>query len=242
MGESAPPPPTPDVAQSFLGDRLQLMERYVAHLCDTGVTHGLIGPREVPRMWERHVLNCAVVHPGIAEGRAVADIGAGAGLPGLVLAIARPDLRMTLVEPLLRRTVWLERIVDDLELENVEVVRARADEVWGKRSFDVVTSRAVARIGELARWSLPLVNAHGEMFVLKGSSAAAERDEDADILRKLRVIHADVERWGEGVVDPETVTLRLTVDGIAPQLTRKQAGTGPSPAKKKASRRATRRP
>ena len=167
--------------------------------------------------------------------------GAGAGLPGLVLAIARPDLRMTLVEPLLRRTVWLERVIDDLELDNVEVVRARADELWGQRSFDVVTSRAVAWIGELARWSLPLVQRGGEMFVLKGSSAALERDEDASILRKLKVVEADVETWGAGIVDPETVTLRLSVEGVAPQLTRKQAGTGPSTAKKKAARRQGRR-
>lgn len=216
------------------------MEEYVTHLCDTGVTHGLVGPREVPRMWERHVLNCAVVHPGIAEGKRVADIGAGAGLPGLVLAIARPDLRMTLVEPLLRRTVWLDRMVEELGLDNVEVVRARADELWGERSFDVVTSRAVARIGELARWSLPLLEPGGEMFVLKGSSAATERDEDEDILRRLKVVEADVETWGHGIVDPETVTLRLTVDGVAPQLTRKQAGTGPSKAKQKADRRRSR--
>lgn len=241
IGEAAPPPPTPDAAREFLGARVDFMERYVAHLCDTGVTHGLVGPREVPRMWERHVLNCAVVHPGIADESAVADIGAGAGLPGLVLAIARPDLRLTLVEPLLRRTVWLERVIDDLELDNVEVVRARADELWGKRSFDVVTSRAVARIGELARWSLPLVQRGGEMFVLKGSSAALERDEDASILRKLKVVEADVETWGAGIVDPETVTLRLSVEGVAPQLTRKQAGTGPSTAKKKAARRQGRR-
>lgn len=209
----------------------------MAQLCDTGVTHGLVGPREVPRMWERHVLNCAVVHPGIPDEASVADIGAGAGLPGLVLAIARPDLRMTLVEPLLRRTVWLERVVEELELGNVEVVRTRADELWGERTFDVVTSRAVARIGELARWSLPLVQPGGEMFVLKGSSAADERDEDAAILRKLKVVEAEVETWGHGIVDPETVTLRLSVDGVAPQLTRKQAGIESPNAKKKARRR-----
>lgn len=216
------------------------MESYVAHLCDTGVSHGLVGPREVPRMWERHVLNCAVVHPGIRRDSRVADIGAGAGLPGLVLAIARPDLHVTLVEPLLRRTVWLERVIDDLELPNVDIVRGRAEELWNERQFDVVTSRAVARIGELARWSLPLVRRDGEMFVLKGSSAANERDEDAPILRKLKVVSADVETWGAGIVDPETVTLRLTVDGTAPQLTRKQAGTAAPKSGAKAPRRGPR--
>lgn len=233
-------PPAPQAARDFLGDRLSLMERYVALLCDTGVTHGLMGPREVPRMWERHVLNCAVVHPGIRREAHVADIGAGAGLPGLVLAIARPDLTMTLIEPLLRRTTWLEHAVDELGLGNVEVVRARADELWGQRSFEVVTSRAVARIGELARWSLPLVGRGGEMFVLKGSSAAEERDEDEAVLRRLRVVEAYVEYWGAGVVEPESVTLRLQVDGVAPQLTRKQAGTV-ARAKQKPERRPDRR-
>ena len=215
----------PDVAREYLGERADLMQRYVDHLCDTGVSHGLMGPREVPRMWERHILNCAVVSPGIPENAHVADVGAGAGLPGLVLAICRPDLHMTLIEPLLRRTTWLEDVVDDLELANVRVVRARADEQWGKGRYDVVTSRAVARIGELARWSLPLVREGGQMFVLKGSSAEQELEEDRDVLDRLRVVSADVERWGAGVVDPETVTMRLRVRGLAPQLTRKQAGT-----------------
>lgn len=237
IGEASPPPPTPDVAVEFLGDQLELMERYVGHLCDTGVSHGLVGPREIPRMWERHVLNCAVVHPGIEKNARIADIGAGAGLPGLVLAIARPDLDVTLIEPLLRRTVWLENTIEDLGLENVQVIRGRAEEEWGKSSYDVVTSRAVARIGELARWSLPLLNRDGTMFVLKGSRAQEELDEDAVILNKLRVTSAEVGSWGEGIVDPETMTIRLTVDGVAPKLTRKQAGTGPSPSAKKKARR-----
>lgn len=222
---ASPPPVTPQNAHDLLGARTEKMAEYVRHLCDTGVSHGLMGPREVPRMWERHVLNCAVVHPGIPEDAAVADIGAGAGLPGLVLAIARPDLQLTLIEPLLRRTVWLERVSDELGLSNVRILRGRAEEFWGKESFDVVTSRAVARLGELARWSLPLVNRGGEMFVLKGSRAADELKNDAPVLQRLRVSSAEIEEWGVGVVDPATVTVRLQVDGIAPQLTRKQAGT-----------------
>lgn len=232
FGEASPPPSTPQVAAAFLGERLALMERYVAHLCDTGVSHGLIGPREVPRIWERHVLNCAVVHPGIADHASVADIGAGAGLPGLVLAIARPDLQMTLVEPLLRRTIWLESVIDDMELDNVQVRRARADELWGDAEYDVVTSRAVARLSELARWSLPLVKAEGAMFVLKGSRAAEEIDEDAAVLERLRVADAHIQEWGVGVVDPPTVTIRLRTSGKAPQLTRKQAGIVETKAKR----------
>lgn len=229
-------PYTPPEAVAFLGPQIELMERYVEHLCDTGVSHGLVGPREVPRMWERHVLNCAVVHPGIAQGSRVADIGAGAGLPGLVIAIARPDLEMTLVEPLLRRTTWLERVVDDLELDNVRIERARAEELWGKRQFDVVTSRAVARLGELARWSLPLAGKDGEMFVLKGSRAQQELDEDAGVLRKLKVTDALLESWGADVVEPETLTVRLRAAGGAPQLSRKQAGSAPTASQKKAAK------
>ena len=215
----------PEAARRFLGPQTELMEEYVRHLCDTGVSHGLMGPREVPRMWDRHILNCAVVHPGIDHGLRVADVGAGAGLPGLVLAIARPDLDVTLIEPLLRRTTWLERVTAELRLPNVTVLRGRADDFWGAHSFDVVTSRAVARLGELARWSLPLVNKGGEMFVLKGNRAEVELDEDAEVLTRLRVSSAVIEEWGKGLLNPTTVTLRLRTRGVAPQLTRQQAGT-----------------
>lgn len=225
LAELAPAPPIPPQAQEYLGAQAELMTHYVEALCSTGVSHGLLGPREVPRMWERHILNCAVVSDGLPNAALVADVGSGAGLPGLVLAIARPDISMTLIEPLLRRTTWLENVIDELVLDNVRVIRARADEQWGKGRYDVVTSRAVARIGELARWSLPLVREGGEMFALKGSSARQELDEDADVLRRLRVKEATVEEWGEGFVGQPTVTVRLRVDGLAPQLTRKQAGT-----------------
>ncbi|MGZ4437427.1 MAG: 16S rRNA (guanine(527)-N(7))-methyltransferase RsmG, partial [Nocardioidaceae bacterium] len=117
-------------------------ERYAHQLATDGVVRGLIGPREAPRLWGRHLINCALLGEAIPAGVTVCDIGSGAGLPGLVLAIARPDLRITLVEPLLRRTTFLDEVVADLDLDNVEVVRARAEELHGTREFDVVTSRA----------------------------------------------------------------------------------------------------
>ena len=123
----------------------------MALLADTGISHGLIGPREAPRLWDRHVLNSAVVQPVFAEGARVADIGSGAGLPGIPLAIARPDLRMVLVEPLQRRTIWLTSTIQVLGLTNVEVHRGRAESLWGAERFRHVTARAVARTGELAR-------------------------------------------------------------------------------------------
>ena len=158
----------------MFASRLPLAQRYAGWLADAGVVRGLIGPREVPRLWERHLLNCAVLEEAVPEGASVVDIGSGAGLPGLVLAIRRPDLRLTLVEPLLRRTTFLEEVVADLGLDRVEVVRARADELHGRRTFDVVTSRAVAPLEKLLAWSLPLCNEHGIVVALKGSSAAEE--------------------------------------------------------------------
>jgi len=180
-------PPVPDEAQGvFPLDRLPLAERYAEALATDGVVRGLIGPREAPRLWERHLLNCAGLAELVPADARVCDIGSGAGLPGLVLAIARPDASVTLVEPLLRRTTFLTEIVASLSLENVEVVRGRAEALHGTRRFDVVTSRAVAPLPRLLDWSMPLVAASGCMLAMKGSSVA---DEVADA-------RADLERWG----------------------------------------------
>ena len=150
-------PAVPQVAHQVFGDRVGIAERFAAVLADTGVSHGLIGPREVPILWERHVLNCAVVESAFPEGAEVVDVGSGAGLPGLALAITRPDLRLHLVEPLLRRTTWLSGAVDDLGLDNVTVHRGRAEELHGKLAAPFATARAVARIDRLARWTFPLL-------------------------------------------------------------------------------------
>ena len=155
-------PPTPASAVAVFGDQLALAERYIAHLGTTGVTHGLIGPREVSRLWERHVLNCAVLTELLPEGAAIVDIGSGAGLPGLTLAIRRPDLKVTLVEPLLRRVVWLTDVLAELEIgDRVEVRRARAEEVAGEVVVPFVTARAVAPLDRLATWGLPLLQPNG---------------------------------------------------------------------------------
>jgi len=155
-------------------DALPLAVAYADLLATDGIVRGLIGPREVPRLWDRHLLNCAVVTDAVAEGSSVADIGSGAGLPGLVMAIRRPDLQITLIEPLLRRTTFLEEVVGALALKNVRVRRGRAEELHGVARFDVVTSRAVAPMDRLARWSLPLVRSGGSFLAMKGSSAEAE--------------------------------------------------------------------
>ncbi len=148
---------------------------YAELLATQGTLRGLIGPREVPRLWDRHLLNCAVLERLIPEGSTVADIGTGAGLPGVVLAVVRPDLQVSLVEPLLRRTTFLQEAVDELGLGNATVVRSRAEDL-PRASYDVVTSRAVAPLGKLAGWCLPLCAEGGLMLAMKGSSAEEELD------------------------------------------------------------------
>ena len=183
---SVPPvPPVPPEARGAFGDRLALAERYVAWLAGPGVERGLLGPREAPRLWERHLLNCAGLAPLIPDGAPVADLGSGAGLPGLVLAIVRPDLQVTLVEPLLRRTTFLAEVVADLGLNNVEVVRGRAEDLHGSRRFDVVTARALAPLERLLRWAMPLVDSTGELLAMKGSSAGEEIEAARRELRRL---------------------------------------------------------
>lgn len=158
----------------MFGDRLALAEHFAQLLATDGTTRGLIGPREVPRLWERHLLNCAVVTDLVPEGVSVCDVGSGAGLPGVVMAIRRNDLRVALVEPLLRRTSFLDEVVGALGLDGVEVVRARADALHGRRTFEVVTARAVAPMERLVGWCLPLVGTGGKFLAMKGSGAAEE--------------------------------------------------------------------
>ncbi|WP_151083884.1 16S rRNA (guanine(527)-N(7))-methyltransferase RsmG [Nocardioides cynanchi] len=180
--------PEPDpalITAVFAPDRLPALRRYVALLAGDGVDRGLIGPREVPRLWDRHVVNCGLLAPLLPEGARVADLGSGAGLPGLVLAIARPDLAVTLVEPMLRRTTFLNEACEALHLERVQVVRGRAQELVGER-FDVVTARALAPLPKLLTWALPLVAPGGALLALKGSSAADEVTASADELGRWR--------------------------------------------------------
>lgn len=200
----------PDVAAKvFPEERLALAEQYAAWLADAGVVRGLIGPREVPRLWDRHILNCAVLGDLIPEGVAVADIGSGAGLPGLVLAIARPDLRITLIEPLLRRTTFLEEVVEDLGLDQVTVLRGKAEAFHGELGFDVVTSRAVAGLGKLLGWSMPLVVPTGALVAMKGSSIEAEIAEAAPELARWQCAEPVVSTLGEGLLESTTIAVRV---------------------------------
>ena len=188
---------------------LPLAVRYADLLADAGVERGLIGPREVPRLWDRHLVNCALLERALPAAVDVCDIGSGAGLPGLVLALVRPDLHVCLVEPLLRRTTFLEEAVAELALDNVEVVRARAEELHGRRDFAVVTSRAVAPLDRLLGWSLPLVRQGGELVALKGSSIHDEIHAARKALHRLGGGEPTVEEYGADLVERPTTVVRV---------------------------------
>jgi len=233
-------PETPSAAVEVFGDRLQVAERFVAILADTGISHGLIGPREAPRLWDRHVLNCAVVHSGIpqlGERQRVIDVGSGAGLPGLALAIARPDLELHLVEPLARRTGWLSGTVAQLGLDNVTVHTARAESLWDRIDAPWVTARAVSGIVQLAEWTLPLLAAGGSLLALKGSRAYTELAEGRIALTRLGVVEASVDVYGEGVLDEPTIVLRATIGGsIDRRRFRARATSSAGSARRRADR------
>ena len=198
----------PASARGVFASRLSLAAAYADRLATDGVTRGLIGPREASRIWDRHLLNCAVVTDLLPEGADVCDIGSGAGLPGLVLAIRRADLRVTLVEPLLRRTTFLSEVVAELGLDNVEVLRQRAEELHGRREFGTVTSRAVAPLPRLLAWSMPLVRQGGALIAMKGATAAHEVDEARDALASFGAGTVEVLTVGDDLIDPPTTVIR----------------------------------
>lgn len=195
----------------MVGPHLAQLAAFAAILADTGVSHGLIGPREVPRLWDRHLLNCAVINDAFPEGAWVLDIGSGAGLPGVALAIVRPDLQLTLIEPMLRRTTWLETTVADLGLSNVEVRRGRAEELHRELAAPFATARAVARLDKLARWTFPLLTAGGMLVAMKGSSAHTELVEDEAVLRRLGMVSAQVNEHGADLLESPVLTVDLVV-------------------------------
>ncbi|MBY8842321.1 16S rRNA (guanine(527)-N(7))-methyltransferase RsmG [Streptomyces sp. SP2-10] len=212
MTEAAELPPAPEQAREVFGDRFADAVRYAELLAEAGVQRGLIGPREVPRLWERHLLNCAVLSEAVPEGVTVCDVGSGAGLPGIPLALVREDLNITLLEPLLRRTNFLTEVVELLGLDHVTVVRGRAEEVLGKLTpVHVVTARAVAPLDRLATWGIPLLRPYGEMLALKGDTAEEELKASATALSKLGAVETSILHVGEGVVDPPSTVVRVEV-------------------------------
>jgi 16S rRNA (guanine527-N7)-methyltransferase len=213
MTELALPAP-PTAAETVFGDRLGDVAAYVGLLAEQGVLRGVIGPREVPRLWDRHILNSAAIAGLLPTGSRVLDLGSGAGLPGVPLAIIRPDLRMTLLEPMARRVAWLEEVVETLGLD-AAVVRARAEDAAREREsvgVDVVLARAVAPLGRLAEWALPLVRPGGQLVAVNGASVPDEIARDAEVVGRAGGSHPEVVRCE--VSGSETATTVAVVEKV----------------------------
>jgi 16S rRNA (guanine527-N7)-methyltransferase len=215
-------PEPPEIARDvFAGEAWDRAITFADLLAGPGVVRGLLGPREVPRIWDRHMLNCAVVAEAVPPDVRLVDIGSGAGLPGVVLAIVRPDITVTLLEPLLRRTVFLEECVEALKLDNVEVLRGRAEELAGKRVFDVASARAVAPLDRLLKWAMPLLREGGELIAMKGERAAGELAEAQEQLRAVGARTAELVTVGRGKVEPPATLVRV-VAGRPPERARRR--------------------
>ncbi|QRY39644.1 16S rRNA (guanine(527)-N(7))-methyltransferase RsmG [Microbacterium hominis] len=200
----------PAVAASLFGGRIDLARRFTAALGAYGEERGLIGPLEPPRLWNRHILNSAIAAPLFTAGARVGDVGSGAGLPGLVLAIARPDVEWVLIEPMERRVAWLQEQKDELGLDNVAVVRARGEEWKEGAVLDAVTARAVSALRTLIPLTVPLLRPGGQLILLKGVNAENEIAAAEKAIRKYKLTDVRVEVVGEGIISEPTRVLRAT--------------------------------
>ena len=223
-------PATPEpaaAAAAVFGERLELARRYAELLAGIGVERGLLGPREVDRIWERHILNSVALAELVGQGARVVDIGSGAGLPGLPLAIARPDLRVALVEPMLRGTDFLSEVVEVLGIP-VEVIRGRAEDPEVRRRVagaDVVASRAVADLGKLTGWSMPLLRPGGRMLALKGERATEEVAASSQEMAALGAIGVEVVRCGVSLLSPPATVVVAVRGERAPSVRKRPPRT-----------------
>ncbi|GGI45462.1 16S rRNA (guanine527-N7)-methyltransferase [Agromyces flavus] len=202
--------PEPAAAAAVFGEHLPTARRFTENLAQYGEELGLIGPLELPRLWSRHVVNSGLVAPLLRSGL-IGDVGSGAGLPGILLAIARPDVHLTLIEPMERRVAWLNRQVGELGLDNVDVVRARAEEAKLKGRLDQVTARAVSALRTLIPITAPLLRPGGELVLMKGGGVEGEIGAAEKAIRKYRLQDVEVVVLGEGVVDDVTRVFRARV-------------------------------
>jgi 16S rRNA (guanine527-N7)-methyltransferase len=217
-------PPAPVAAGALFAASLPLAQRYAELLAGPGVERGLIGPGEGLRVWDRHLLNSAVVAEFVPQGADVVDLGSGAGLPGLVLAILLPDSQVTLVEPMERRTAFLAECVAELEIGNVMICRGRAEELAGRLAADVVTSRAVARLDRLAVLAMGLVRPGGRVLAIKGAGAAQEIADARDVLRGLGVSGVEIVTAGAGLLSQPTTVVRFSASLEPPVRTPRHRG------------------
>lgn len=202
----------PGPAVTLFGDRVDLARSFTDQLARRGEELGLIGPLELPRLWTRHILNSALLAPLLEERGRVADVGSGAGLPGLVLAIARPDVQFTLIEPMERRTDWLSSEAERLGLDNVTVLRGRAEDVADEVVVDQVTARAVSALSKLIPLVVPLVRSGGQLVLMKGARVDEEIEKARKVILRKRLTDVEVLELGTGVVEETTRVFRATVD------------------------------
>lgn len=206
----------PSAAVTLAGDQIESLRAFTSDLAQRGELLGLIGPLELPRLWTRHVLNSAVMAPLLESGTQVADIGTGGGMPGLVLAIVRPDVTFRLIEPMERRCAWLTEQVERLGLTNVEVLRGRAEEYHDAFEVDVVTARAVTALRKLIPITVPLLRDGGQTIFLKGSGVDAEIEAARKLISKYQLRNPHVEILGEGLLAETTRVFRATVERVKP--------------------------
>jgi 16S rRNA (guanine527-N7)-methyltransferase len=220
--ESPAVPEPPAAAAAVFGATLPAAVRYAALLAGPGVERGIVGPGEAPRIWDRHLLNCAAVARLVPARCLLADLGSGAGLPGIVLALLRPECDVVLVESLARRAAFLEECVTVLRLNRVRVVRGRAEDLAGTIGADIVTARAVAPLAQLAGWAVGLCRPGGTVLAIKGAGAAAEVRRDGPVLRRLGVTDLAVLEAGGHDIDPPATVVRFRASAR-----RSPAGRGP---------------
>lgn len=207
----------PAAASELAGEQIEVLRAFTNTLAEKGELLGLIGPLELPRLWTRHVLNSAIMAPLLQEGQRVADIGTGGGMPGLVLAIVRPDVQFRLIEPMERRCAWLNEQIEAFGLTNAEVLRGRAEEYHDAFEVDVVTARAVTALRKLVPITAPLLRDGGEMIFLKGTGVDAEIEAAKKQLSKFKMRRPSVEILGEGILDETTRVFRATVERVRTQ-------------------------
>ena len=201
----------PESAKAIFGPQIEKARAFAQKLANDSDDLGLLGPRELDKLWSRHILNSAVVSETVKTGDLVADVGSGAGLPGIPMAIALPEARFVLIEPMERRSNWMLEVIEELGLTNVEVRRARAEEVLGQK-FDIVTARAVAVLDKLLRLTVHLLKPGGSLIALKGSKAAEEIGVARKLQKKLGIASFEIQICGEKFLAEPTSVVKTTLD------------------------------
>ena len=201
----------PESAKAIFGPQIDQARAFAQKLANDSDDLGLLGPRELDKLWSRHILNSAVVAETVKTGDLVADVGSGAGLPGIPMAITLPEANFVLIEPMERRSNWMLEVIEELGLTNVQVRRARAEEVLDLK-FDIVTARAVAALDKLLRMCVPLLKPGGSLVALKGSKAAEEIEGAKKLQKKLGIASFEIQICGKKFLAEPTSVVKTTLD------------------------------